>query len=92
MSCMETPYSPQVENSLQTYKRFFNDPDKERAKKDDREKIVSLSQLVDNSNKERQKIEYMVCITLTITSLGMAQTMGGIGGQQGGTQQSMPYQ
>jgi hypothetical protein len=39
--------------------------------------VISLQHLVDNSNEERQKGEYMVCVILAITNAGTAQTSGG---------------
>ncbi len=65
--------------------------DNKRAMKDAGARTISLSQLVHNPSKERLRREYMVCIILGITNLGMAQTRVRIGGQQGRTQQSTPW-
>jgi hypothetical protein len=53
---------------------------------------ISLQHLVDNSNKEMQRGEYMVCVLLAVTNSGTAQTRGRTNGKYGGPQQSTPYQ
>jgi hypothetical protein len=44
--------------------------------KDARACVISLQNLVNNPNEERQIREYMVCIMLAITNAGTAQTRG----------------
>jgi hypothetical protein len=45
--------------------------------------VISLQHLVDYSNEERQKGEYMVCVILAITYAGTTQTRGRTNGQYG---------
>jgi hypothetical protein len=54
--------------------------------------VISLQHLVDNSNEERQKGEYLVRVIIAITNASTAQTRGRTNGQYGGPQQNMPYQ
>jgi hypothetical protein len=92
INCMETPFCQYVNNRVQTYKSPFNDPTREDAMRSAGAHVISLQHLVDNSNEERQKGEYMVCVILTITNTGTAQTRGRANGQYGGPQQNTPYQ
>jgi hypothetical protein len=89
---METPFRPYVENRVQAYQSPFNDPTRETAMRSAEAHAISLQHLVDNSNEERQKGEYMVCVLLAVTNSGTAQTRGRTNGRYGGPQQSTPYQ
>ena len=89
---METPFRQYVENRVQAYQSPFNDPTRETAMRSAEAHAISLQHLVDNSNEERQRNEYMVCVLLAVTNLGTAQTRGRTNGRYGGPQQSTPYQ
>ncbi len=77
---------------MQAYDSPFNDPTREGAMRSAGAHVISLQHLVDNSNEERQKGEYMVCVILAITNTGTAQTRGRTNGQYGRPQQNTPYQ
>ena len=89
---METPFRQYVENRVQAYESPFNDPTRETVMRSDEAHAISLQHLVDNSNEERQRGEYMVCVLLAVTNSGTAQTRGRTNGKYGGPQQSTPYQ
>jgi hypothetical protein len=89
---METPFRQYVENRVQAYGSPFNDPTRETVMRSDEAHAISLQHLVDNSNEERQRGEYMVCVLLAVTNSGTAQTRGRTNGKYGGPQQSTPYQ
>ena len=89
---METPFRQYVENHVQAYESPFNDPTRETVMRSDEAHAISLQHLVDNSNEERQRGEYMVCVLLAVTNSGTAQTRGRTNGKYGGPQQSTPYQ
>ena len=90
-SLMETPFLPQVDNSLRSYESPFNDPKQTAAMRSPNATIISLEHLVDNPSEEREPGEYMVCVILAITNKGVATTKGK-NGQFGGNQQTTPYQ
>jgi hypothetical protein len=89
---METPFHLYVENRVQAYESPFNDPTREAAMRSAEARAISLQHLVDNSNEERQRGEYMVCVLLAVTNSGTAHTRGRTNGRYGGPQQSTPYQ
>jgi hypothetical protein len=78
-SSMETPFLPQVENSLMSYESPFNDPKQTAAMRSPKATIISLEHLVDNPSEEREPGEYMVCVILAITNKGVATTKGKMG-------------
>jgi hypothetical protein len=88
---METPFRPQVENSLMKYQSPFNDPKQTAAMRSTNANIISLQHLVDNPSEERETGDYMVCVVLAITNKGVAMTKGK-NGKFGGNQQTTPYQ
>ena len=90
-SSMETPFLPQVDNSLRSYESPFNDPKQTAAMRSANATIISLEHLVDNPSEEREPGEYMVCVILAITNKGVATTKGK-NGRFGGNQQTTPYQ
>ena len=81
---METPFRQYVENRVQAYESPFNDPTRETVMRSDEAHAISLQHLVDNSNEERQRGEYMVCVLLAVTNSGTAQTRGRTSGKYGG--------
>ncbi len=82
---METPFLPQVDNSLRSYESPFNDPKQTAAMRSANATTISLEHLIDNPSDEREPGEYMVCVILAITNKGVATTKGKNG-------QTMPYQ
>ena len=92
INCMKTPFRQYVDNRVQAYKIPFNEPTRESAMRSDEAHATSLQHLVNNSNEERQKGEYMVCVLLAVTNSGTAQTRGRTNGRYDGPQQSTPYQ
>jgi hypothetical protein len=88
---METPFLPQVDNSLRSYESPFNDPKQAAAMRSANATIISLEHLVDNPSEEREPGEYMVCVILAITNKGVATTKGR-NGRFDGNQQTTPYQ
>ena len=92
INCMETPFRQYVKNRVQAYESPFNDPTRETVMRSDEAHAISLQHLVDNSNKKRQRGEYMVCVLLAVTNSGTAQTRGRTNRKYGGPQQSTPYQ
>jgi hypothetical protein len=92
IDCMEMPFRQYVNNCVQAYKNPFNDPTKEIAMRSAEAHVISLQHLVDNSNEERQKGEYMVCVLFAVTNSGTAQTRGRTNGRYGGPQHNTPYQ
>ena len=92
INCMETPFRQYVKNRVQAYESPFNDPTRETVMRSDEAHAISLQHLVDNSNEERQRGEYMVCVLLAVTNSGTAQTRGRTNGKYRGPQQSTPYQ
>ena len=81
---METPFRQYVKNRVQAYESPFNDPTRETVMRSDEAHAISLQYLVDNSNEERQRGEYMVCVLLAVTNSGTAQTRGRTSGKYGG--------
>ncbi len=73
---METPFLPQVENSLRSYESPFNDPKQTAAMRADNATTISLEHLVDNPSEEREPGEYMVCVILDINNKGVATIKG----------------
>ncbi len=92
INCMETPFHQYVDNCVQAYKSPFNDPTREIAMRSAEAHVISLQHLVNISNEERQKCEYMVCVLLAVTNLGTPQTRGRTNGQFGRLHQNTPYQ
>ncbi len=89
---METPFHQYVNNHVEAYASPFNDPTREDAMRSAGAHVISLQPLVNDSNEERQKGEYMVCVILAITNAGTAQTRGRTNGRYVGPQKNTPYQ
>jgi hypothetical protein len=92
INCMETPFHQYVKNRVQAYESPFNDPTRETVMRSAEAHAISLQHLIDNSNEERQRGEFMMCVLLAVTNSGTAQTRGRTNGKYGGPQQSTPYQ
>ena len=88
---METPFHPQVDNSLMRYESPFNDPKQTAAMRSTNATIISLEHLVDNPSEKREPGAYMVSLILTITNEGVAMK-NWKNGRFGGNQQTKPYQ
>jgi hypothetical protein len=63
---METPFCQNVDNHVQAYESPLNDPTREIAMRSAEAHVISLQHLVDNSNEERQKGEYMYVSSLLL--------------------------